>query len=145
MNEDTKLILKKYSKDLYKIINEFSIIDTQINDYVEDISYYTISENDEELNDGYVIGDILFCSLFSDFALFLKNYINKNNVQDKILIQAMNFITDMFNLNNEKIQNIIETCVLEILSDTEKCKTTLRRVLCNSILKRYEEILEQLY
>ena len=141
MNIKTKNLLKEFSNKLYLIKDNFYKIDTSVVDYISDLSYYTIEEDDEDLDDGYQVGDILYCQLFGDFALYIRERLSNENMNDKLLLSSVQLMQDMYNTNNYEIINLVETCILEVLADSEKCKLKLKAIFNSSLLDAYNSVI----
>ena len=143
MHERKILVNKtlKYIESLFKIIEVYSNEYNEISNYVMDINKYTIQVDDDDLNDNLKPGDILIYNLFCDFSLFIKDQINNNTISENILHDFNKIISNMYDTDDPEIIDIVNTCVFEIIIDSELCEKTIKKLLKGKMLENYIKLI----
>ena len=138
--------IEEYIKKLYDIVDILSDTNSEINSYIDDISEYTITEEDEDdFDDGLKPGDILSHLIFGNFAAFIRDKIESNSLSDIIIKHFVNLIDEMFNSDDIEVENLVNTGFLEVLTDTEDYRKKMREVLSGKSLEKYEQMIEYWY
>lgn len=65
----------------------------------------------------YVVDDLMPYSVFGDFAIYLQDGLEKNDVSQITLDKAKRFMNSMANSENVEINNLLVVGILEILTD----------------------------
>jgi len=89
--------------------------------------------------------DIYAYDIFGDFGIYIRNKIDSNSISEIDLVRIFNFLNEMGESEDDKVQNLLTVGVLEILTDSQTAMKIAKQHLKNKALKNLISIYKYWY